>query len=146
MISAISNVSFRGETQPADFNALISSPGKYSQNAAPQSSAAKGDEVDLSTSEEKKSNKTAIIISSVLGALALTWIGLGIAVGKGKLTKVEGTDLKFGQKVQNFFHTIGNSAKSAYDSTLGKWFGKSEQAAETASTSTSSPTSGTTNS
>lgn len=59
MISAISNVSFRGETQPADFNALISSPGKYSQNAAPQSSAAKGDEVDLSTNEEKKSNKTA---------------------------------------------------------------------------------------
>lgn len=141
MISAISNVSFRGETQPADFNALVNSPGKYTQNAAQQAPAAKGDEVDFSTDDEKKSNKTAIIISSVLGALALTWIGLGIAVGKGKLTKVEGTDLKFGQKVQNFFHTIGKSAKSAYDSTLGKWFGKSEKAAE----ANPAPASGSTN-
>lgn len=34
---------------------------------------------------------------------------------------------------KNFFFAIGNSAKKAYDSTLGKWFGKAEKAADDAS-------------
>lgn len=127
MISAISNVSFKGDAPATEavgqnYNDLINSPGKYSANAQEQK-APQGDQVDLSTKKEK-SHKTGIIIGSVIGALALAWIGLGIAVGKGKLVKIEGADLKFGDKCKNFFHTIGNSAKKSYDSTLGKWFGK----------------------
>lgn len=137
MISAISNVSFKGDAPATgavgqNYNDLISSPGKYSANAQEQK-APQGDQVDLSTKKEK-SNKTGIIIGSVIGALALAWIGLGIAVGKGKLVKSEGADLKFTEKAKNVFFAIGDSAKKAYDNTLGKWFGK--KAAETTADAT----------
>ena len=42
-------------------------------------------------------------------------------------------DIIFRQWMKNFFFAIGNSAKKAYDSTLGKWFGKAEKAADDAS-------------
>ena len=135
MISSISNVNFRGE---ADFNSLINSPGKYSTNAAAPQQNVEPDKVELSTTQKpkKEKNNTGLIIGGVLGALALTWIGLGIAVGrKGSTwTKIENPDGMM-QKAKNFFYDIGESAKKAYDNTLGKWFGKAEKG-DTANTNT----------
>lgn len=135
MISAISSVSFRGEADNKDLNALINQPGKYSNSAPAAQQAPVGDRADLSTKETKKEkSNTGAIIGGVLAALALTWVGLGIAVGrKGSTwTKID-EPAGFADKAKNFFYAIGNSAKKAYDSTLGKWFGKTEQVAEGAS-------------
>lgn len=142
MIRSISSVNF-GDTAPAqNFNELINAPGKYASSPAQEAAVPKGDEVDFSTKPEKKSH-TGAIIGGVIGALALVWIGLGIAVGKGKLAKIEGEDLKFAEKFKNAFFEIGNSAKKAYDSTLGKWFGKAEEAAaDAAETKVKSSTEG----
>lgn len=126
MISAISSVSFRGETDNKDLNALINSPGKYSNSAQAAQQAPAGDRADLSTKEFKKEkSNTGLIIGSVLGALALAWIGLGIAVGRkgSNWTKID-EPAGFADNAKNFFFAIGNSAKKAYDSTLGKWFSK----------------------
>ena len=123
MISAVSGVNFRGEK--TDFNSLINQPGKYAAGApASQPAQPEGDKAELSTSvpKEEKSN-TGKIIGGIIGALALVWIGLGIAVGRKALTHVDAPE-GFAQKAKNFFYTIGESAKKAYDSTLGKWFGK----------------------
>lgn len=123
MISAVSGVNFRGEK--TDFNSLINQPGKYAAGApASQPAQPEGDKADLSTRvpEEEKSN-TGKVIGGIIGALALVWIGLGIAVGRKALTHVDAPE-GFAQKAKNFFYTIGESAKKAYDSTLGKWFGK----------------------
>ncbi len=123
MISAVSGVNFRGEK--TDFNSLINQPGKYAAGApASQPAQPEGDKAELSTSvpKEEKSN-TGKIIGGIIGALALAWIGLGIAVGRKALTHVDAPE-GFAQKAKNFFYTIGESAKKAYDSTLGKWFGK----------------------
>lgn len=139
MISAVSGVNFRGEK--TDFNSLINQPGKYAAGApASQPAQPEGDKADLSSSipAEEKSN-TGKVIGGIIGALALAWIGLGIAVGhKGsKWQKIDAPE-GLGQKAKNFFYTIGESAKKAYDSTLGKWFGKkaddAANAAEEAST------------
>lgn len=123
MISSVSSVSFRGEADNKDLNALISQPGKYSASPAGAQQAPEGDKVDLSTTQKKEKSHTGAIIGGIIGALALAWIGLGIAVGKGKLSKIEAPE-GIGQKAKNFFHTIGKSAVDAYDATLGKWFGK----------------------
>lgn len=143
MISSVSSVSFRGEADNKDLNALISQPGKYSSSNAATQQATEGDKVDLSTSSgDKKKSNTGAIIGGVIGALALAWIGLGLAVGKGKLSKIEAPD-GIGQKAKNFFHTIGKSAVDAYDATLGKWFGKKAgEAAEDAAKAGSEAASG----
>ena len=133
MISAVSGVNFRGNTEKTDFNNLINQPGKYaagasaSQPAQPESS----DKADLSTSApEKEKNNTGKVIGGIIGALALVWIGLGIAVGRKALTHVDAPE-GFAQNAKNFFYTIGKSASDAYDKTLGKWFGKkADDAAE----------------
>lgn len=138
MISAISSVSFRGEADNKDLNALINQPGKYSNSAqaAPAAQQAPaGDRADLSTKETKKEkSNTGAIIGGIIGALALTWIGLGIAVGRkgSNWTKID-EPAGFADNAKNFFFAIGNSAKKAYDNTLGKWFGKAEKAADDAS-------------
>lgn len=123
MISAVSGVNFRGEK--TDFNSLINQPGKYAAGApASQPAQPEGDKAELSTSvpKEEKSN-TGKVIGGIIGALALVWIGLGIAVGRKALTHVDAPE-GFAQKAKNFFYTIGKSASDAYDKTLGKWFGK----------------------
>ena len=134
MISAVSGVNFRGEK--TDFNSLINQPGKYAAGApASQPAQPEGDKAELSTSvpKEEKSN-TGKVIGGIIGALALVWIGLGIAVGhKGsKWTKLDAPE-GLAQNAKNFFYNIGKSASDAYDSTLGKWFGKkADDAANTA--------------
>lgn len=142
MISSVSSVSFRGEADNKDLNSLISQPGKYAASPAGAQQAPEGDKVDLSTPQNKEKSNTGAIIGGVIGALALAWIGLGFAVGKGKLSKVEAPD-GIGQKAKNFFHTIGKSAVDAYDATLGKWFGKKAgEAAEDAAKAGSEAASG----
>jgi len=136
MINAVSGVSFKGEGDK-DLNALINSPGKFS--AAPAATMAPAaDKVDLSTSNGKKEkNNTAAVVGGTLAALAAVWVGLGIAVGKGKLADwklAEGVqDAGWGAKAKNLVYKIGESAKKAYDSTLGKWFGKKADDAAKAS-------------
>ena len=134
MISAISSVSFRGETDNKDLNALINQPGKYSNSAQAAPLAPEADRADLSTKASKEKSNTGKVIGGTLAALALAWIGLGIAVGRkgSNWTKIE-EPAGFADNAKNFFFAIGNSAKKAYDSTLGKWFGKAEKAADDAS-------------
>ena len=134
MISAISSVSFRGETDNKDLNALINQPGKYSNSAQAAPLAPEADRADLSTKASKEKSNTGKVIGGTLAALALAWIGLGIAVGRkgSNWTKID-EPAGFADNAKNFFFAIGNSAKKAYDSTLGKWFGKAEKAADDAS-------------
>ena len=121
MISAVSNVNFRGEVGNTDLKNLINSPGKYSN---PTASPAKMDQVELSnaTSNKEKSN-TGLVLAGIGAALLATWVALGVAVSKNKLAKIETPD-GWGEKIQNFGHTIGESAVKAYDATLGKLFSK----------------------
>jgi len=130
MLSPVSSVNFRGETDIKDVNSLINSPGKYAVAQAGAVQAPEGDIVELSTAAKEEKSHTGAIIGGILGALALTWIGLGIAVHKGKLEKIDAPS-GWGEKIKNFAHTIGKSADDAYAKTLGKWFGKSEKAADT---------------
>ena len=133
MISSVSSVSFRGDK---DVNALINSPGKFSNTTAPAPQSAvqnqpAGDNADLSTKAENKEDKkhTGAIIGGIIGALFVIWAGLGIAVGKGKMAdwnfdKAEG----IAQKAKKAVFQIGESAKKAYDATLGKLFNKAKKA------------------
>jgi len=144
MIKAVSGISFKNDATK-DMNALINSPGKYSSAPAGASQAPQGDRADISSSkkDEEKSN-TGLIIGGTIAALAAIWIGLGIAVGKGKLAdwKIESPD-GWGAKLKNFVYTVGESAKKAYDNTLGKWFGKkADDAADAAKGKTETPNSG----
>lgn len=128
MVSAISNVSFRADAVNKDLNSLINDPGKYS--SAQQQAPAKdlgADKVDLSTNAAKKEkSNTGAIIGGILGVLALTWIGLGVAVSKGKLNEIPEA-AGWGEKLKNIAFKIGKSADDAYKSTFGKWFGKAEK-------------------
>ena len=124
MISSVSNVNFRGDAAPVNAQDLINSPGKYTTQAtkadAPADSFEKKDGAE--GAEKKKSNLPAII-GSIAGLLALTYIGLGIAVGKGKLTKAvaeEGKELGFMGKVKNFFVSIGENAENLWKRIRGK--------------------------
>lgn len=124
MISSVSNVNFRGDAAPVNAQDLINSPGKYTTQAtkadAPADSFEKKDGAE--GAEKKKSNLPAII-GSIAGLLALTYIGLGIAVGKGKLTKAvaeEGKELGFMGKVKNFFVDIGESGEKLWNKIRGK--------------------------
>ena len=96
--------------------------------------APEADRADLSTKASKEKSNTGKVIGGTLAALALAWIGLGIAVGRkgSNWTKID-EPAGFADNAKNFFFAIGNSAKKAYDSTLGKWFGKAEKAADDAS-------------
>jgi len=103
MVSSVSNINFRGEAAPVNVQDLINSQGKFS--SIPES---KADSFEKSGSEDKKSH-TGAVIGTTLALLAAAYVGLGLAVGKGKLKPVEGESLKFMEKVQNFFHRIGQS-------------------------------------
>lgn len=131
MIKAVSGISFKNDANK-DINALINSPGKFSATSAPSApQASVADETD-SFDKEEKSN-TALKVGGTLAALAAIWIGLGIAVGTGKLAtwKADGIKSGWGAKLKNVVYQIGESAKKAYDGTLGKWFGKkADDAAE----------------
>lgn len=119
MLNSVSGVSFKGDIAPAqNTQDLISAPSQFSAPLAdaPVDSFEK-------VGEEKKKSKAPVIIGGLLALAAATYIGLGIAVGKGKLKKVEGTDLKFMEKAQNWAHAVGDNAKSAWNKVTG-WFGR----------------------
>lgn len=119
MLNSVSGVSFKGDVTPAqNTQDLISAPSQFSASLAdaPVDSFEK-------VGEEKKRSKAPVVIGGLLALAAATYIGLGIAVGKGKLKKVEGTDLKFMEKAQNWAHAVGDNAKSVWNKVTG-WFGK----------------------
>ncbi len=133
MLSPVSGVSFRGEVAPAqNTQDLISAPSQFASPIAD----APADSFEKA-GEEKKKSKAPAIIGGLLALAAAAYIGLGVAVGKGKLDKVvaaEGAELKFMEKAQNLAHAVGENANSAWKTVTG-WFGKkgaeaTEQAAE----------------
>lgn len=120
MLSSVSGVSFKGDVAPnQNVQDLLSSPGKFSAPIAdnpPDSFAKEG-------AEKKKKSKAPAIIGTLVALAAATYIGLGVAVSKSKLNKVvaqEGKELKFTEKVQNFFHSIGENAESMWNKIRGK--------------------------
>jgi len=127
MIGPVSGVSFKGE-ESKDMSSLINSPGKFSTAASAASQAPTADKVELSTTSKKEKSNTAAKIGGTLAALAAVWVGLGIAVGKGKLADwklpADAADAGWGAKAKDLVYKVGESAKKAYDATLGKWFGK----------------------
>ena len=127
MLNSVSGVSFKGDITPnPNVQDLINSPGQYASLAA----EAPADSFEKAGAEKEHKSKAPAIIATIVGLAAAAYVGLGIAVGKGKLTKVEGADLKFTEKVQNFFHSIGENASNMWKKVRGK---------ETAETDTKAP-------
>ena len=125
MIKAVSSVSFKGENDK-DMSSLINSPGKFSTAQAATTQTPAADKVELSTTSKKEKSNTGLVIGGTLATLAALWIGLGIAVGKGKMDSwklAEGQE-GWGAKLKDYVYKFGESANKAYDATLGKWFGK----------------------
>lgn len=125
MISSVSNVNFRGDAAPVNHQDLINSPGKFTTQApkadAPADSFEKKDGAD---NAETKKSKAPAIIGSVAALLLAAYVGLSVAVGKGKLVEkqvAEGAEkLKFGEKVNNFFYKIGKSGEDLWNKIRGK--------------------------
>ena len=125
MISSVSNINFRGDAAPVNHQDLINSPGKFTTTQPPKADAPADsfEKKDGAEGAEKKKSKAPVIIGSIAGLLALAYIGLGIAVGKGKLTKAvaeEGKELGFMGKVKNFFVSIGENAENLWNRIRGK--------------------------
>ena len=73
--------------------------------------------------EFKKDNKNAKIAAGIGTALAAAYVGLSVAVGKGKLTKAvaeQGKKLGFADQVKNVFFAIGDSGVKLWKSITGK--------------------------
>ena len=125
MISSVSNVNFRGDVAPVNHQDLINSPGKFTTQApkadAPADSFEKKDGAD---NAETKKSKAPAIIGSVAALLLAAYVGLSVAVGKGKIVEkqvAEGAEkLKFGEKVNNFFYKIGKSGENLWNKIRGK--------------------------
>ncbi len=81
MINAVSNVSFRGETN-ADWQKLIESEGPYTQAPA----QTKPDSVELSTKTEKK-GKAGKIIGGTLAAVVVAGLAL-FGLARGNILKI----------------------------------------------------------
>lgn len=73
--------------------------------------------------EFKKDNKNAKIAAGIGAGLAAAYVGLSVAVGKGKLTKAvaeQGKKLGFADQVKNVFFAIGDSGVKLWNSITGK--------------------------
>ncbi len=73
--------------------------------------------------EFKKDNKNAKIAAGIGTALAAAYVGLSVAVGKGKLTKAvaeQGKKLGFADQIKNVFFAIGDSGVKLWKSITGK--------------------------
>ncbi len=118
MISSVSNINFRGDAAPVNHQDLINSPGKFTTQApkadAPADSFEKNDGV------EKSKSKTPVILASVAALLLAAYVGLSVAVGKGSIVEKTGADLKFGDKVKNFFYKVGKSGDDLWNKIRGK--------------------------
>lgn len=128
MINSVPSVSFRGEA--VNTQDLFNDPGKYATAKMPEAQA------DSFEKQEKSTGKKAAIGAlATLGVALATVIGLGIAVKKGHLEKVEineaeGFFKKLLQKGQNLAHAVGEYAVKAWDATGGKLFSRGAEAAE----------------
>ena len=122
MISAVSGISFKGETVNAQD--LINSPGQFA--TVPQQEMP-ADSFEKAGEEKKKSNTgLKVAIGAAVVALA-AFIGLGYAVRKGHLEHVdvpaEGFFAKAGAHIKNAGVKVGEWADSCYTSIM-KLFGK----------------------
>ena len=114
MISAVSGISFKGETVNAQD--LINSPGQFA--TIPQAEVP-ADSFEKAGEEEKKKNTgLKVAIGTALVALA-AFIGLGVAVHKGKLEHVdipaEGFFAKTKAHIKNAGAKVGEWADSCYN-------------------------------
>lgn len=123
MINSVSGISFRRDAA-VNASDLINSPGKFTLPAAPAEVPA--DSFEKAEGQKKKSH-TGAIIGTIVGLLAAAYIGLGIAVHKGGLTKIDNPE-GIMQKAKNFFHSIGESADNLWGKIRGK---KAEGASNT---------------
>lgn len=112
MISSVSNINFRGNEAIAPNQDLINAPGKFSAPVASEPDTFEKAE------EGHKKSKAPAVIGGLIGAAALIYAGLGLAVGKGKLTKATGEG--FVAKIQNFFHSIGKNAENMYNKVFNR--------------------------
>lgn len=128
MINSVPSVSFRGEA--VNTQDLFNDPGKYATVKMPEAQA------DSFEKQEKSTGKKAAIGAlATLGVALATVIGLGIAVKKGHLEKVEineaeGFFKKLLQKGQNLAHAVGEYAVKAWDATGGKLFSRGAEVTE----------------
>ena len=73
--------------------------------------------------EFKKDNKNAKVAAGIGTALAAAYVGLSVAVGKGKLTKAvaeQGKKLGFVDQAKNLFFAIGDSGVKLWKNITGK--------------------------
>ena len=129
MINSVSGISFRGDTS-MNVNDLINSPGKFTTNQV----RADMPSDEFEPSEKKKSHKGAVL-GTIIALLAAAYIGLGVAVHKGAIQKVENPE-GIMQKVQNFFRSIGKSADNLWSKIRGKGASKEAPKSETPKTDT----------
>lgn len=121
MISSVSNVNFRGDAAPVNHQDLINSPGKFTtQTPKADAPADSFEKKDGAEKAEKSKSKAPAIIGTIAGLLLAAYVGLSIAVGKGKIVERKGAELKFGDKVNNFFHKIGKSGEELWNKIRGK--------------------------
>ena len=137
MISAVSNVSFRGDAG-AD---LISAPGKFSAQAPVADMPA-----DSFESTGEKKSKKGLKAALITAGLALAaFVGLGYAVKSGKLKHVDiaegdGFFKSLWTRTKNVGAKIGGWAESCYNTVAG-WFGhEGKKAADAAEAATEAVT------
>ncbi|MBO6088360.1 hypothetical protein J6P92_08465 [bacterium] len=123
MISAVSGISFKGETINAQD--LINSPGQFT--TVPQQQEIPVDSFEKAGEEKKKSNTGLKVAIGVAVAALAAFIGLGYAVHNGHLERVDipadGFLKKIGARIKNAGVKVGEWAESCYKSIM-KLFGK----------------------
>lgn len=119
MLNSVSGVSFKGDTTAANVQDLINSSGLYANSVAEMPP----DSFERFGGEKEKKSKAPAIIASIVALTAAAYVGLGLAVGKGKLNKVvpkDGAELKFMEKAKNFLYDVGENAKGLWNKIRGK--------------------------
>lgn len=127
MISAVSNVNFRGEGAQD----IINAPGKFSVQPSVKDMPA-----DSFEKSGKKSHTGLKLIATALIA-AGAFLGLGYAAKSGKLGKLEKIEIEEGAKfldkamakIKNAGIWVGEKAKNSYEAVAGL-FNKGAKAAE----------------
>ena len=131
MISAVSNVSFRGDVPNSDWQKLIESEGQYTQKPV---ESAKQDSVELSTKaedKEKKGGKAGKIIGGTIAGIVIAGLAL-FGLTRGNILKID-KDAKGLAKVGSKLAEIGDwIGTKMIDPLLGLFKGKgAKKAAET---------------
>ena len=133
MISAVSNVSFRGDVSNSDWQKLIESEGQYTQKPAGNS---KPDTVEISNkpeeaAKEKKGGKAGKIIGGTILGIIVAGLAL-FGLHRGNILKVnkEATGAaKIGSKLAEVGECIGTKI---IDPFLGLFKGRGAKAAANA--------------